>query len=106
MGRLHPRLLTVLLQGRPPLNFSSEVTVYAQLLGLGLNKAALYRLMVERSRTDGLTNLYLRRIFLERLNEEISFSKRYGTSFSLLMLDLDRFKSVNDTYGHPAGTSS
>ena len=87
--------------GRP--GFIDETTVYSQLLGLGMQKAQLYRLILERSRKDGLTDLYLRRIFMERLNEEISFSKRYGTSFSILMMDLDHFKNVNDSYGHPAG---
>lgn len=96
-------LLTFLLNRTPPDHFTTEIPIYSQLLGLGLHKAALYRKMVERSRRDGLTNLYLRRIFLERLNQEVSFSKRYGTSFSLLMCDLDRFKLVNDTHGHPAG---
>lgn len=96
-------LLAFLLSGPLPKTFLDEVSVYAQLLGLGLQKASLYRLVIERSRRDGLTNLYLRRIFMERLNEEVSFSKRYGTSFSVLMLDLDHFKKVNDTYGHPAG---
>jgi diguanylate cyclase (GGDEF)-like protein len=70
---------------------------------MGLHKTYLYRLVVERSRRDGLTNLYLRRVFLERLSEEINFSKRYGASFSVLILDLDHFKTVNDTYGHPIG---
>lgn len=96
-------LLVFLLNSELPKHFMEEVSVYAQLLGLGLHKVSLYQLMIERGRRDGLTNLYLRRVFLERLNEEISFTKRYGYSFSLLLLDLDNFKKINDTYGHPAG---
>ena len=96
-------LLTFLVEGTLPKDFLDEISVYAQLLGLGLHKTYLYRLVVERSRRDGLTNLYLRSVFLERLAEEINFSKRYGTSFSILILDLDHFKAVNDTYGHPIG---
>lgn len=96
-------LLTFLLRTQLPKDFLNEVSVYSQLLGLGLHKASLYRMVVEHSRRDGLTNLYLRRILMERLNEEIAFTKRYGTSFSVLMLDLDHFKSVNDTYGHQVG---
>ena len=96
-------VLTFLVEGPLPKDFLDEVSVYAQLLGLGLHKTYLYRLVVERSRRDGLTNLYLRSVFMERLHEEINFSRRYGTSFSILILDLDHFKAVNDSYGHPIG---
>ncbi|MFC1733436.1 GGDEF domain-containing protein, partial [candidate division KSB1 bacterium] len=53
--------------------------------------------------TDGLTQLYNYRSFSIRLSEEIERSLRYKLKFSLLMLDLDHFKNVNDTYGHLAG---
>ena len=96
-------LLTFLLENDLPDHFLDQVSVYAQLLSLGLHKTSLYRIVLEQSRRDGLTNLYLRHILLERMNEEINFTRRYGTSFSLVMLDLDFFKSVNDTYGHQAG---
>ncbi len=96
-------LLMFLLTNEVPDHFLEEVSIYAQLLALGLHKISLYQLMIERSRRDGLTNLYLRRVLLERLHEEINFTKRYGYSFSLLLMDLDNFKQVNDTYGHVAG---
>ena len=54
-------------------------------------------------RIDGLTQLANRTSFDEKLNEMIILHKRYGDPFSLLMIDLDNFKSINDTYGHPAG---
>jgi diguanylate cyclase (GGDEF)-like protein/PAS domain S-box-containing protein len=53
--------------------------------------------------TDGLTSLYNRIHFNERLEDEVQRAIRFKTPLSLLMLDLDHFKSVNDTYGHPAG---
>jgi diguanylate cyclase (GGDEF)-like protein len=53
--------------------------------------------------TDGLTGLFNHRVFQERLSEEISRSMRYGKPLSLLLADIDYFKKVNDTYGHPAG---
>jgi diguanylate cyclase (GGDEF)-like protein len=62
-------------------------------------KAQLERLSV----TDGLTGLYNRRFFQERLKEEFSRAQRYGDALSLMILDLDRFKRVNDQYGHPFG---
>ena len=52
---------------------------------------------------DGLTNLYNHRYFQEILATEISRVQRYGRPLALLLFDIDHFKIVNDTYGHPAG---
>jgi diguanylate cyclase (GGDEF)-like protein len=52
---------------------------------------------------DGLTNLYNHRYFQEILGKEMIRARRYKHSLSLLMFDIDFFKKVNDTYGHPAG---
>ncbi|MBN1538200.1 MAG: diguanylate cyclase [Anaerolineales bacterium] len=52
---------------------------------------------------DGLTGVYNRRYFTELANREIVRVERYGGDLSLIMLDLDYFKKVNDTYGHAAG---
>jgi diguanylate cyclase (GGDEF)-like protein len=53
--------------------------------------------------TDPLTDLYNRRFFQDRINEEIERSRRHGLPVSLIMLDIDNFKHYNDTYGHLAG---
>ncbi|MBL7155687.1 MAG: GGDEF domain-containing protein [Candidatus Omnitrophica bacterium] len=53
--------------------------------------------------TDGLTETYLRRYFLERLKEEIHRSKESKMNLSFIMTDLDHFKNCNDTYGHLVG---
>lgn len=53
--------------------------------------------------TDPLTLLFNRRYLMDRLDEQLARTVRYGTPVSLVMIDLDRFKQVNDTYGHPMG---
>ena len=57
----------------------------------------------KRSITDSLTGLMNRGYIEERLIEEMSRANRYRTQMSLLMIDVDNFKSYNDTFGHPAG---
>ena len=64
---------------------------------------ASYLIIEKLSRTDGLTNVFNRRYFEELGAREISLAKRTGDPVSLLMLDLDHFKSINDRYGHAAG---
>ena len=53
--------------------------------------------------TDGLTGLKNHRAFRERLEEEFQRAVRYKSQLSLVLLDVDHFKSFNDTFGHPAG---
>lgn len=53
--------------------------------------------------TDSLTGLFNHRYFQETLSNEIARAQRYNFSVSLIVFDIDHFKKVNDTYGHPAG---
>ena len=57
------------------------------------------------SRTDGLTGLYNHRTFYERLDEELKRAQRYEAPLSIVLIDLDDFKTVNDTGGHQFGDS-
>lgn len=59
--------------------------------------------MADRLEHDSLTGVYSRRAFERMLGAEVARCLRYGRVFSLLVLDVDRFKSVNDAHGHPAG---
>jgi diguanylate cyclase (GGDEF)-like protein/PAS domain S-box-containing protein len=56
-----------------------------------------------QAKTDFLTELANRRYFLELAEQELARCQRYGNSLSILMLDIDFFKTINDTYGHKAG---
>lgn len=57
----------------------------------------------EQAMRDALTGLLNRRAFQERLREESDRAMRYGEEFALILLDLDRFKAINDTFGHDSG---
>jgi diguanylate cyclase (GGDEF)-like protein len=59
--------------------------------------------MYEAALRDGLTKAYNKKYFLDRLETEIAYAKRHQAHLSLLMMDVDHFKRVNDTYGHLAG---
>jgi two-component system cell cycle response regulator len=60
-------------------------------------------MMAEMSTVDELTQLHNRRYFIEALEGEFERANRYETEMALVILDLDNFKKVNDTYGHPTG---
>ena len=85
-----------------PVEFELLAT-FASLAAQAIENARLYDQVQDQARTDALTGLYNRREFDRRLKEELERSRRYTHLFSLLMLDIDHFKVVNDTYGHPAG---
>ncbi|MCR9121574.1 MAG: EAL domain-containing protein [Phyllobacteriaceae bacterium] len=59
--------------------------------------------IIQLAHRDTLTGLFNRASFTERLENAVRGLERYGTPFTLLFLDLDKFKLVNDTYGHPVG---
>ncbi len=70
---------------------------------MAIENANLYNQTREMSNTDALTGLANRRQFQTVLENEIAEAKRYGSSFSLIMLDIDHFKYYNDTHGHIQG---
>ncbi len=80
-----------------------KIVIIAMQFALEIKKVFLYEKIEDLAITDGLTGLFVRRYFMERLEEEISRSKRYGYSFAFLMIDIDNFKKCNDTYGHLVG---
>ena len=77
--------------------------VISHQVGVSLQNARMYQSMEERATTDGLTGLTNHRAFQERLEQLHALCDRTGQKFSLILTDIDHFKSVNDTYGHPVG---
>ncbi|MDR0330742.1 MAG: diguanylate cyclase [Chitinispirillales bacterium] len=66
-------------------------------------RSVLYMKMEKLATTDGLTGLNNHRTFQEIASREFERAKRYGRPLSMLLTDIDHFKSFNDTYGHPVG---
>ena len=82
---------------------SSGASVIASQVALGYEKTLLYENVEKLSRVDGLTKLYLRRYFMERLKEELARAERYNYKVAFVIFDIDDFKKYNDTYGHQMG---
>lgn len=75
----------------------------ADLIAGALNNAMAFQKAQEQAITDGLTGVKTHRFFMEGLSAEWKRSTRAGRAFSLVLMDLDRFKFVNDFYGHLEG---
>lgn len=92
---------------RSPREFTAEdvglLTAIGSEIAIGIENARLLAKTKELSVTDELTGLYNRRRFYEVVEAEMSRTLRYGQPFSIVILDLDRFKEYNDRLGHTAG---
>jgi len=86
-----------------PTELLARVKVHRTIKRLQDELRADKRKLEELSNTDGLTKLFNRRYFMELFDLEFQRSKRYGTNLSFIMMDIDKFKDFNDTYGHLLG---
>ena len=80
-----------------------NLRVIVKMINLCLERISLYEKLHNLSIHDTLTNIYNRRYFSFRFNEEFERAKKYKLTFSLLMIDIDHFKKINDNYGHLVG---
>jgi diguanylate cyclase (GGDEF)-like protein len=81
----------------------ARIDLFLQGLGLALNNALIHDRLQRLAALDPLTGIYNRRFGLGRLHEEYARAVRANTPVGILMLDIDYFKVVNDTYGHIVG---
>lgn len=79
------------------------VQLLCEIIGSALSNIKLYEEVKKQARTDGMTGLVNHRTFYDELDKEINRSRRYGNLLSLIMIDLDDLKHVNDQFGHRAG---
>jgi len=88
-------------------DFSREdialVELFSQLVGASIGNIKLFEKIQRQATTDGLTGLANHKTFYEVLERELWRSRRYGGQISLIMVDIDNLKKINDTYGHRAG---
>ena len=102
------RLIGVLnIENRNENAFSPQdvliLNTLADLLATALNNAFVFQKLQQQSITDGLTGIKTRRFFWEALSAEWKRASRSGRPFSVVLIDLDKFKEVNDTMGHFEG---
>jgi len=87
--------------------FDSEdialIELFSQLVGASIGNIKLFEKIQHQATTDGLTGLANHKTFYEILEKELWRSRRYGGQISLIMIDVDNLKKINDSYGHRAG---
>ena len=97
----------MLAHSKTPCHFNQEaipiLSLIANQTAITVDKIRLQDETRQLAFTDELTGLYNRRHFIKLANTEVDRAFRYKHSLAFMIFDLDRFKKVNDTYGHPAG---
>jgi len=84
------------------LNINNAMDIIDEISPL-IKRVYLFNKVDSLSLKDGLTGLYRRGVFNEKMDEEIIRARNFRHILGLMMIDIDHFKNINDTYGHPAG---
>jgi len=79
------------------------IELFSQLVGASIGNIKLFEKIQRQATTDGLTGLANHKTFYEILEKELWRARRYGGRISLIMIDVDNLKKINDAYGHRAG---
>ena len=79
------------------------IELFSQLIGASIGNIKLFEKTQRQAATDGLTGLVNHRTFYEVLEKELWRSRRYGGQISMIMIDIDNLKKINDNYGHRVG---
>jgi two-component system, cell cycle response regulator len=80
-----------------------RLQMFSGHVGVAIENARLFSRVTELATIDELTKLNNRRNFLSLVTKEVIRSQRHQKDFSLIMVDIDHFKDINDVYGHPVG---
>ena len=88
------------LEGGDRIRFGNQIFKY---LSSDRIEAQYHEVIFKLMTTDGMTSVHNKRYLLEALEQELQQSQRTGTPLCVMLLDLDKFKTINDTYGHLAG---
>ncbi len=91
---------------RIPPDLEERLSTFADLVGLAITNTDTSARLLSQATSDPLTGLLNHRAFQERVESEVGRAQRYGRPLTLVLLDLDFFKSVNDAYGHQAGDTA
>jgi diguanylate cyclase (GGDEF)-like protein len=101
---IRDRLIGILVYEKPDSLLHQEILIiFSRQAALTIENAKLFAKVEDMALKDTLTGLYNRRYFQQILDYELNRAKRYHQPISLIFLDVDHFKRINDTYGHTTG---
>mgnify|MGYP003950472101 CR=1 FL=1 len=100
----HPKEIELLAENKRTMNGYKDLLItLANMVGLLVENLKLYETVRRQSLVDQLTGIFNRRLFDRKIKDEVERARRYKRDLSLLLIDLDNFKPINDTLGHRQG---
>jgi diguanylate cyclase (GGDEF)-like protein/PAS domain S-box-containing protein len=102
-GKLWGALVANFTEASIPADAEQRLGRFARLTAMAIGNAESWDLLSRQASTDAITGLANHRSFQERLRSEVTRARRYERNLSLVLLDIDHFKDINDAHGHQAG---